>query len=63
MPTTARWHVHGTQGRSDCIDYIKNPKKTEGGILVSGINCSSDFADYEMRRILLQKKHIKLVSS
>ena len=50
MPTTARWHVHGTQGRSDCIDYIKNPKKTEGGILVSGINCSSDFADYEMRR-------------
>lgn len=50
MPTTARWHVHGVQGRSDCIDYIKNPKKTEGGILVTGVNCSSDFADYEMRR-------------
>lgn len=49
MPTTARWSVHGVQGRSDCIDYIKNPSKTKGGTLITGINCSSQFAAYEMQ--------------
>ena len=49
MPTTARWSVHGVQGRSDCIDYIKNPDKTKGGTLITGINCSSQFAAYEMQ--------------
>lgn len=49
MPTTARWVVHGVQGRSDCINYIKNKDKTEDGILVTGVNCSSEFASYEMK--------------
>lgn len=49
MPTTARWSVHGVQGRSDCINYIKNPDKTKGGTLITGINCSSEFAAYEMQ--------------
>lgn len=49
IPTTARWSVHGVQGRVDCIDYIKNPKKTKGGTLITGINCSSQFAAYEMQ--------------
>ena len=49
MPTTARWVVHGVQGRSDCINYIKNKNKTEDGILVTGVNCSSEFAAYEMK--------------
>lgn len=49
VPTTARWSVHGVQGRSDCIDYIKNPAKTKGGTLITGINCSSEFAAYEMQ--------------
>ncbi len=49
MPTTARWVVHGVQGRSDCINYIKDLKKTDGGLLISGVNCSPDFAAYEMK--------------
>lgn len=57
IPTTARWSVHGVQGRSDCINYIKNPKKTKGGTLVSGINCSSQFASFEMQ-VNNQKFHI-----
>lgn len=49
MPTTARWVVHGVKGRSDCLNYIKNKEKTEDGILVTGVNCSSEFASYEMK--------------
>lgn len=49
IPTTARWVVHGVQGRNDCINYIKDSKKTDGGTLVTGINCSSEFASYEMK--------------
>ena len=58
MPTTKRWVVHGVQGRNDCINYVKNPKKTEGGTLVSGLNCSPDFASYEMK-INNDKFHIE----
>lgn len=58
MPTTARWVVHGVQGRSDCINYIKNKDKTEDGILVTGVNCSSEFAAYEMK-INNDKFHIE----
>ncbi len=58
LPTTARWSVHGIQGRVDCIDYIKNPKKTKGGTLVTGINCSSEFAAYEMQ-VNSQKFHVE----
>lgn len=49
IPTTARWSVHGVQGRIDCINYIKDSKKTKGGTLVTGINCSAEFAAYEMK--------------
>ena len=49
MPTTARWSVHGVQGRVDCINYIKDSKKTKDGTLITGINCSSQFAAYEMK--------------
>ena len=49
MPTTARWSVHGVQGRIDCINYIKDSKKTKDGTLITGINCSSQFAAYEMK--------------
>lgn len=49
MPTTSRWSVHGQQGRSDCISYVKDAKKTAGGTLITGINCSSEFAAYEMK--------------
>ncbi|MBO5095747.1 MAG: relaxase/mobilization nuclease domain-containing protein [Bacilli bacterium] len=48
IPATARWCVHGVQGRKKCIDYIKNPDKTMGGKLVTGINCSAELAHYEM---------------
>ena len=48
IPATARWSVHGIQGRNKCIEYIKNPEKTMGGKLVSGINCSAELAAYEM---------------
>ena len=41
--------VHGSKGRSDCIDYIKDPAKTRNGTLVSGINCSVAFASYDMQ--------------
>lgn len=58
MPVTKRWVVHGVQGRNDCINYVKNPKKTEGGTLVSGLNCSPDFASYEMK-INNDKFHIE----
>ena len=34
MPTTARWVVHGVQGRSDCINYIKDLKIDEENIKV-----------------------------
>lgn len=37
------------QGRIDCINYIKDSEKTKGGTLVTGINCSSQFAAYEMK--------------
>lgn len=50
MPATARWAVHGVQGRIKCIDYIKNPDKTMGGKLVTGINCSAELAPYDMLR-------------
>lgn len=49
IPATARWSVHGVKGRIDCINYIKNPDKTKDGTLVTGINCSSEFAAYEMQ--------------
>lgn len=49
IPTTARWSVHGVQGRVDCINYIKDSKKTKGGTLITGVNCSSQFAAYEMK--------------
>ena len=49
MPTTSRWSVHGVQGRIDCINYIKDSKKTKDGTLITGINCSSQFAAYEMK--------------
>ena len=58
MPVTKRWVVHGVQGRNDCISYVKNPKKTEGGTLISGLNCSPDFASYEMK-INNDKFHIE----
>ena len=58
MPVTKRWVVHGVQGRNYCINYVKNPKKTEGGTLVSGLNCSPDFASYEMK-INNDKFHIE----
>lgn len=58
MPVTKRWVVHGVQGRNDCINYVKNPKKTEGGTLVSGLNCSPEFASYEMK-INNDKFHIE----
>ena len=48
IPATARWAVHGVQGRIKCIDYIKNPEKTMGGKLVTGINCSAELAPYDM---------------
>lgn len=48
IPATARWAVHGIQGRAKCIDYIKNPEKTMGGKLVTGVNCSAELAPYEM---------------
>ena len=41
--------MHGVQGRNDCINYIKDVKKTDGGTLVTGINCSSEFASLEMK--------------
>ena len=50
IPATARWAVHGVQGRIKCIDYIKNPDKTMGGKLVTGINCSTELAPYDMLR-------------
>ena len=50
IPATARWTVHGVQGRIKCIDYIKNPEKTMGGKLVTGINCSAELAPYDMLR-------------
>lgn len=50
IPATARWAVHGVQGRIKCIDYIKNPEKTMGGKLVTGINCSAELAPYDMLR-------------
>lgn len=37
------------QGRIDCINYIKDAKKTKGGTLITGVNCSSQFAAYEMK--------------
>lgn len=37
------------QGRIDCINYIKDSEKTKGGTLVTGINCSSQFAAFEMK--------------
>lgn len=49
IPATARWSVHGSRGRTDCINYIKNPEKTRNGTLVTGVNCSSEYADYEMQ--------------
>jgi len=49
IPTTARWSVHGVQGRIDCINYIKDSKKTREGTLITGVNCSSQFAAYEMK--------------
>lgn len=49
IPTTARWAVHAVQGRNDCINYIMNINKTEGGTLVTGINCTTEFAAYEMK--------------
>ena len=49
MPTTSRWSVHGVQGRIDCINYIKDSKKTKDGTLITGINYSSQFAAYEMK--------------
>lgn len=58
MPTTARWSVHGKQGRINCLDYIMNPEKTKSGTLVTGINCSSQFAAYEMQ-VNSQKFHIE----
>lgn len=57
IPVTARWSVHGVKGRENCIDYIKNPEKTKGGTLITGINCSSEFAAYEMQ-VNSQKFHI-----
>jgi len=49
IPATARWVVHGEQGRNSCINYIKDVKKTDGGLLITGVNCSADFASYEMK--------------
>lgn len=49
IPTTARWSVHGVKGRESCIKYITNKEKTKGGTLVTGLNCSSQFAAYEMK--------------
>ena len=49
IPTTARWSVHGVKGRIECINYINDKKKTKGGTLVTGVNCSSQFAAYEMK--------------
>lgn len=50
IPVTARWAVHSPIGRMKCIEYIKNPEKTEGGKLVTGINCSAELAAYDMLR-------------
>ena len=49
IPATARWCVHGQQGRTDCISYIKDRNKTSEGVLITGVNCSAEFADYEMK--------------
>lgn len=50
--------VHGSKGRNDCIEYIIDPSKTKNGTLVSGINCSVAFANYEMQ-LNSDKFHIK----
>jgi len=49
IPATARWVVHSEQGRNDCINYVKDLEKTDGGVLITGINCSADFCAYEMK--------------
>ncbi len=46
MTTTKRKALHGRT--KDCLNYIMNLDKTRDGTLVTGINCSPEFAYEEM---------------
>lgn len=51
MPITKRLKVHqGTKGMEQCIKYVTNDSKTDGGILVSGINCTPTMATFEFKQ-------------
>ena len=46
MTTTKRFAIHGSM--QGLINYILNPNKTDGGLLVTGLNCNPDFAYDQM---------------
>ncbi|MCL2806765.1 MAG: relaxase/mobilization nuclease domain-containing protein [Coriobacteriia bacterium] len=52
MATTKIWKVTGSLPK--LINYISNPEKTAGGLLVSGINCSLETAVMEMEAVKAQ---------
>ena len=49
MATTKIWKVTGSLPK--LINYISNPSKTAGGLLVTGINCSLETATMEMEAV------------
>lgn len=48
MPYTKRKAIHdGQKGLASLINYCKDEKKTDGGMLMSGVNCNINFAEQE----------------
>lgn len=45
MPYTKRLVVHdGQKGLSACLNYCTDEKKTDGGLLLKGVNCNAHYA-------------------
>ena len=57
MTVTFRKALH--KSNLGCLIYITNPNKTDGGLLVSGINCSPD-ANLAHNEMLMMNVYITI---
>ena len=51
MPITKRLRVHqAAKGMQRCLDYVMKDSKTDGGMLVNGLNCNPEMAAFEFKQ-------------
>lgn len=51
MPITKRLRVHqAAKGMQRCLDYVMKDSKTDGGMLVNGLNCNPEMAVFEFKQ-------------